>query len=191
MENEHRIKLFGMSHLLVERGLDKVEKRFRLDLQRGHEDDREDQYYPQLDFALRSEAHDMGSHYELFYCLEKSIRRLISETLEGMYGENWWEKSVPEAVKTNVKNNMQRELDSGITPRSDDEIDYSNFGELGEIVRSNWPSFGAIFSSEKAFTRIMTSLNVLRGPIAHCCLLAEDEISRLKLTVKDWFRLME
>ncbi len=41
-----------------------------------------------------------------------------------------------------------------------------------------------------AFTRIMTSLNMLRGPIAHCCPLADDEVVRLQLTVKDWFRLM-
>jgi len=32
--------------------------------------------------------------------------------------------------------------------------------------------------------------NLLRGPIAHCCPLAEDEKVRLDLTVKDWFRLM-
>ena len=37
----------------------------------------------------------------------------------------------------------------------------------------------------------MTSLNMLRGPIAHCCPLADDEVLRLQLTVKDWFRLME
>jgi Family of unknown function (DUF5343) len=37
----------------------------------------------------------------------------------------------------------------------------------------------------------MTSLNVLRGPIAHCCPLAEDEVARLRLALKDWFRLME
>jgi hypothetical protein len=48
-----------------------------------------------------------------------------------------------------------------------------------------------MFSSQKAFTKIMTSLNMLRGPIAHCCPLAEDEVVRLQLTVKDWFRLME
>jgi hypothetical protein len=86
---------------------------------------------------------------------------------------------------------MQKEIDSGFTPRSEDEIDFTTFGELGEIVRGNWDSFDAIFSSEKAFTKIMTSLNMLRGPIAHCCPLAEDEIVRLRLTVKDWFRLME
>lgn len=28
-------------------------------------------------------------------------------------------------------------------------------------------------------------------PIAHCCPLAADEVIRLEITVKDWFRLME
>lgn len=191
MEIEARIKLFGMSHALVERDIDKVEERLHLDLQRGEVNDREDEYYPQFDFALRSEAHEMGRHYELFYCLEKSIRKLISETLESLHGENWWNTCIPEPVLTNVRYNIQKEIDSGITLRSDDELDYATFGELGEIVRSNWDSFDAIFSSQKAFTRIMTSLNMLRGPIAHCSSLAEDEIVRLQLTVKDWFRLME
>ncbi len=84
---------------------------------------------------------------------------------------------------------MQRELDAGVTPRSDKEIDYTTFGELGEIVKANWADFGDIFRSVKAFGKIMTSLNVLRGPIAHCCPLSEDEVLRLELTVKDWMRI--
>lgn len=84
---------------------------------------------------------------------------------------------------------MQREIDAGVTPRSDKEIDYTSFGELGEIVKSNWADFGDIFKSVKAFTKIMTSLNVLRGPIAHCSPLSEDEVLRLELTVKDWIRI--
>lgn len=43
----------------------------------------------------------------------------------------------------------------------------------------------------KAFTKVMGNLNLLRGPIAHCSPLAEDEVVRLRLTLKDWFRLME
>jgi hypothetical protein len=191
MDSEDRIKLFRMSHALVERDLDKVEEQFKIDLQREVKDSKDEEYYPQLDLALRTEAAQMGEHYELFYCLEKSIRQLISETLEAQHGENWWDTSVPDPVKTNVNNNIQKELDSGVTLRSDDDIDYATFGELGEIVRSNWSSFDAIFSSQKAFTKIMTSLNMLRGPIAHCSPLAEDEVVRLQLTVKDWFRLME
>lgn len=191
MDYESRIKLFGMSHSQMESDLNKVEKNLHVDLQRGEIDEREDEYYPQFDLSLRTEAKEMGRHYELFYCLEKSIRKLISETLESAKGGNWWNTCVPEKIKTNVANNINNELDSGVTLRSDEELDYVTFGELGEIVRSNWISFDAIFSNQKAFSKIMTSLNILRGPIAHCSFLAEDEVLRLKLTVRDWFRLME
>lgn len=178
MDADERIKLFGMSNTLVERDLDKTEELLKVDLQRATEDRKDEEYYPQFDHALRVEASSMARHYELFYCLEKSIRQLIAETLESAHGEKWWDTRVPEAVKKNAKENIQRELDSGVTLRSEREIDFATFGELGEIVRNNWIDFDTIFSSQKAFTKIMTSLNQLRGPIAHCCPLAEDEVVR-------------
>jgi len=188
---EDRIKLFAMSHALAERDLDKVEERLKLDLGRGGEDDRDEDYYPQFTHDLRVEAAAMAKHYELFYCLEKSIRTLVADTLRTAHGDTWWTKKVPQTVQQNAKENVQRELDSAVTLRSEDEIDYTTFGELGEIVRQNWVDFDSIFSSQRAFSKIMTSLNVLRGPIAHCCPLGEDEVLRLMLTVRDWFRLME
>ena len=191
MAAEERIKLFGMSHALVERELDKIEETLKIDLGRAVPDAKDESYYPQFDHALRVEAAKMGEHYELFYCLETSIRNLVAETLESAHGEAWWENCVPESVKSNVSTNIAREIDSGVTPRSDRDIDFTTFGELGEVVRSNWESFDTIFSSPKAFSKIMTSLNQLRGSIAHCCPLAEDEVVRLQLTVRDWFRLME
>ena len=59
------------------------------------------------------------------------------------------------------------------------------------IITSNWDLFGSLFSSRKAVERIMANLNSLRGPIAHCSPLAEDEVLRLRLALRDWFRLME
>ncbi|MHC4661479.1 MAG: Swt1 family HEPN domain-containing protein [Planctomycetota bacterium] len=191
MSLEEKVKLFGMSNYLVERDLDKIEEEYSIDLCRISSDDKDDDYYPQFDLSLRNEAAQMSKQYELFYCLEKSIRKLISETLEGERGTNWWDICVPTSVKERVDNRIKDEVDSGVTLRSEDEIDFTTFGELGEIVRNNKGSFGAIFSSEKAFSRIMTNLNTLRGPIAHCSPLAEDEVVRLRLTLRDWFRLME
>lgn len=191
MNGEERLRLFGLSHLAAERELDKVEAALKIDLQRSEREQKEEEYYPQFDQTLRSEAAEMSRHYELFYCLEKSIRTLIADTLKAQHGENWWSTKVPQTVRDNAAANVQREVDSGVTLRSEEDIDFTTFGELGEIVRTNWDSFDAIFSSQKAFTKIMTSLNMLRAPIAHCCPLAEDEVARLRLTVKDWFRLME
>jgi Swt1-like HEPN len=191
MTSEERIRLFGLGNAAMERDLDKVEQSLKVDLQRSVQDPEDEEYYPQFDQALRQEASEMGKHYEVFYCLEKTIRKLVADTLKIGHGENWWASNVPEPVRKNAEDNAQRELDSGVTQRSDAEIDFTTFGELGEIVRSNWVDFDAIFSSQKAFTKIMTSLNILRAPVAHCCPLSEDEAVRLRLTVKDWFRLME
>jgi hypothetical protein len=193
MSTSEKVKLFGMSNFMLERDLDRVENEFKLDLGRdmGLPDDRDDSYYPQFSEQVRREAAQMAAHYEIFYCLEKSIRDVVCERLEAAHGTVWWNSTVPPNVQDNVKRNMQREQESGVTMRSVREIDYTTFGELGEIVRANWQTFSDIFNNEKAFTKIMGSLNLLRGPIAHCSPLAEDEVARLRLTLKDWFRLME
>jgi Swt1-like HEPN len=70
-------------------------------------------------------------------------------------------------------------------------LDYTTFGELSQIIENNWDLFGAILSNVKAVKRVMANLNTLRGPIAHCSPLAEDEVVRLQLSVRDWFRLMQ
>lgn len=43
----------------------------------------------------------------------------------------------------------------------------------------------------QAVERILSNLNTLRAPIAHCKALAEDEVERLHLGLRDWFRQME
>ena len=150
-------------------------------------------YYPQFDASVRAEAAQMAKHYEVFYSLEKSIRALVSETIEAAEKTTeWWSsKRVPVSIQTDVTSRIQKELDAGVTRRSSDELDYTTFGELSVIIISNWDIFGALFNSKKAVEKVMASLNALRNPIAHCSPLAEDEQLRLQLTVRDWFRLME
>jgi hypothetical protein len=69
-------------------------------------------------------------------------------------------------------------------------IDYTTFGQLSGIITLNWELFEPILTSRRAVERVMASLNLVRGPIAHCCPIAEDEIERLRLAVKDWFRML-
>ena len=191
---ENFIKIFGMTNQIIETDLDQVEKVFDLSLGRkplepaGADDD----YYPQFDEAIRKEAAVMGQHYEVFYCLEHSIRRLVSDTLKSKEGDKWWDSGrIPNQIHQDVATRIQRDVDTGTTLRSSEPLDFTNFGELGEIIKSNWDLFGAIFNSKRAVERVMSNLNTLRGPIAHCSALAEDEVLRLRLSVKDWFRLME
>ena len=191
---EDAIKLFAVSNQLLENDLDRVERELGIDLRRGHVRaiDADQDYYPQIDRAIRSEAARMSQHYEIFYSLEKTIRSLVADTLQAAEGEKWWAtQRVPQNIKQEAEARMQREVDSGTTLRSTDPLDFTTFGELGEMIKTNWDVFGSLFSSPKAVAKVMASLNTLRGPVAHCSALAEDEVVRLRLSVRDWFRLME
>lgn len=191
---EEQVKLFGISNQLLENDLDRVEREHSIDLQRGHEAaiEKDQDYYPQIDRALRQEAAEMARHYEIFYSLENTIRNLIAETLEAAEPAGWWDSGrVPPKIKTDAEARMAREVDTGFTPRSPEPLDFTNFGELGEIIKANRDVFGSMFPSQKAVERVLANLNTLRGPIAHCSPLAEDEVVRLRLSVRDWFRLME
>jgi hypothetical protein len=150
-------------------------------------------YLKQVDFETLAEAERMSEFYKLFYALENDIRDLIDSTMIDSAGEEWWSTSVPQAVRDNVQKNIDREAAEGLPPRSDRMIEYTTFGELGEIVKENWNVFSGMFSNatKNRVLRVISRLNLVRGPIAHCNLLPEEEAIRLKLAVRDWYKLME
>lgn len=116
---------------------------------------------------------------------------MFTETLHDAAGADWWDSGkVPQDIHREVGLRCQREIESGMTQRSDELIDYTTFGELSTIISPNWDLFKTVLTNQRAVTRVMNNLNVLRGPIAHCCPMSEDEIERLKLSVKNWFRLI-
>jgi len=147
-------------------------------------------YIGQFTAENRDSAGAMAVWYMLFYMLENDIRKFIRETLQEKGKEDWWEKCIPDPVKTEVALNRNREQDFGVSLRSEELLQYTTFGQLGDIIRFNWDVFGGILSSQKAVGRVLGTLNALRGPIAHCGVLAEDEVDRLKLSIKDWFRVL-
>lgn len=193
MDIEAQIKLFGLNNLSIESYVQQIERQHGIDL--GHKKDighRVDPtYYPQFAEHLRGEASRMSTNYAIFYCLENSIRELIVQRLEEEHGTDWWNKAVPESVRKNAVKNQKKELSSGVTPRSTEPIDFTNFGELGEIIKNNWDVFGDMLRDVRAVEKVLATLNTLRAPIAHCTALAEDEEVRLHLGLRDWFRQME
>jgi len=190
---DNSLRSFGMSGFLICDELRQIEQKFGIEL--GHMPKSEVAsavaYYPQFEQSVRHEASDMSENYEVFYCLEQAIRKLIVETLEDSEGVDWWNSArITPEIKADVASLVRKERDSGITPRSDNMLDYTTFGQLSVIITSNWELFEPTLKSKRAVERVMANLNLLRGPIAHCCPMQEDEVDRLRLAVKDWFRMI-
>lgn len=190
-----RLQLMHISRQLLQVDLEDIAARHALDpiapADSASAEEEEEAYYLQYPADLRRQAVEMSQYYRIFYCLENSIRDLVESQLEEAYGEDWWDEHVPERIRDAVANNIQREQDNGVTLRSSHPIDYTTFGELSEIIKTNFDIFGATFNSKRGLERVMSSLNLLRGPIAHCTPLAEDEVLRLHLTVRSFNRLTE
>jgi len=187
------VRAFGMSGYQISADLKDVGEKYALELghTQGVRKRRQLENYDQFDQTVRAEASLMSEYYEIFYCLEKSIRKLVVEILEESGGADWWSGAlVPPHIRNEVNIRQKNEMDSGVSVRSDEEIDYTTFGELSDIIVSNWDLFASVFSTKKAVQKILGQLNILRGPIAHCCQLSDDEVPRLELAVNDWFRIM-
>ena len=74
---------------------------------------------------------------------------VITETLEEAEGTDWWDSvRIPADIKADVASLAKRERDNGVTPRSDDMIDYTTFGQLSGMITSNWDLCQAHFKSE-------------------------------------------
>lgn len=183
------LKLFGMQNLLLETELHKLESR---GIQIEHSKTIIKAEVVDVDLFemdILQEARKMADFYAIYYAVENSIRRMISETLKGKYGLNWWKEKVPPGVRAEVEKKQKEERDTAMSIRSDDPLTYTNFGELITIFDANWKDFSDTLRSQKSMQQTLSSFNRIRNVVAHSCALNEDEITRFELTVKDWFRI--
>ncbi|MGX1500965.1 CRISPR/Cas system CSM-associated protein Csm2 small subunit [Labrenzia sp. MBR-25] len=188
------IRAFGMTGQQIVGDMNAIEDEYSIDLgiERKAAKSRKVSEYDQFESDLRRQAAQMSEFYEVFYCLENSIRKLVKEIMIDAEGANWWDSiRVDEnKIRGPAKNRRKKEVDSGISPRSDDLIDYTTFGELSQLITDNWDIFDTVFSSKTAVSNVTNQLNLLRGPIAHCNPIDELEQERLNLAVRSWFKLM-
>ncbi len=97
---------------------------------------------------------------------------------------------MPQVVRENANKNRTKEIQSGVTLHSADLLHSTNFGGLEEIINGNRTLFSDTFADIRAVESVRARLNTLCAPVAHCSMLAEDEVTRLRLSLRDWFRLM-
>lgn len=190
----HELLVFSARILTSQKELDAVEVDLAIDLGRPEKlaVEQDPTYYLQFAEVIRAEASQMSKHYETMYCLEQTIRGIVTTQMATAYpNEDWWKEHVPESVRNNAEFSRKREAEAGVSLRSAEPIDYITFGELSTIIVANWATFSDTFNNQKALEKVLAGLNMLRSPIAHCSMLAPDEITRLELAIKDFYRLME
>lgn len=145
----------------------------------------------ETDFSPRviHDANRMSTVYVAFFCLENSVRELITDRLAERYGVDWWEKRVPEKIKKAVQKLKEKEERNRYhTARSTSLIGYTMFGNLAQIIISNWEDFSDLMPSQSWVTSRFDDLEMSRNIIMHTGVLPEIEIERIESIVRDWIR---
>lgn len=185
----NRLKLFGFDNLTLEKELLKLEKS-GIDIRRSNSLQMEEVVDTDLfDSEILARGQKMADFYVLYYCIENTIRQLISDRMLEKHAAGWWNHKVPPDVAKEVKARQEREKDTPMAIRSSDPLTYTTFGELIVILDANWVDFADTIRSPKAMQKILSELNSLRGVIAHSADLSDDDIDRFKLLIRDWLRI--
>jgi len=183
------VKLFGMHNLMLETELNKLEAK-GIQIEHARTITKAEVVDVDLfESDILQEARKMADFYVIYYAVENSIRRLLSERLEEKHKAAWWKDRVPQGVQDEVAKKQRDERDTTMSIRSEDPLSYTNFGELIAIFDANWADFSDTLRSQKAMQSILSQFNKIRNVVAHSCALNDDEIARFKLLVKDWFRI--
>ena len=132
-------------------------------------------------------ANKMSDVYIAFYCLENSVRELVTDRLVERKGTDWWNKCVPEKVRKKVSELQLKESKNKYhAQRSTINLGYTLFGDLSDIIISNWSEFADILPSQAWITSRFNDLEMSRNVIMHSGVLPDDEIDRIKTYVQDW-----
>lgn len=144
---------------------------------------------PLLDEDLVSRSRKMALVYIAICSFENSVREFVSKKLLEEKGKNWWETSANSEIRKKVKDRSKSE--SGIrwlTPRGGSMIYYTDFGDLFSIIShpNNWGYFEVHIGNKDWAQQIIFTLEKSRNIIMHSGELAQTDIERVGMYIRDW-----
>lgn len=145
----------------------------------------------ETDFSPRIiyNATKMSSVFSVFFCLENSVRDLIQERLAERHGPSWWTDKIPNNIKTSVENLKAKEKQNRyLSQRSSNNIGYTFFGQLCQIIIKNWDDFSDLFPDQHWINSRFNDLEISRNIIMHTGVLPDIENDRIESICRDWLR---
>ena len=138
---------------------------------------------------LLKESMDMSDCYQILYCFENDLRKVISDVMLESIGSDWWEQCVRQSIRDDVKRNQTAEQNSVYYGRIDDPLYFTTLGDLKEIVTENYEYFENYFRSKRFVDELLFQINRLRVVVGHNCMLENMDIKTLKQNIERWYTI--
>lgn len=182
---------FVFRGLLAEEALDKTERRSKFQINEESLQELASRLSIDLlgdEFTIR--ASRMSQVYTAIAAFENSLREFVSNKLQEAHPEkDWW--SDPEVIPSSIKSKAEKrqaEEDKirWHSPRGDDSIYYSDFGDMISIIVKNWDLFEPHCNDQEWVKFHLKTLERSRNIIMHSGELGRVDIERVGASIRDW-----
>ena len=144
--------------------------------------------FEMLDEEYLAASRRMSLVYTALHAFENSVRKLVTSTMIEAYKETWWDK-VPKRIRDKVA--ARKEDDAKFKwhgSRGSDNITYCDFGDLSNIIVTNWNKFEPILHDMEWSKSILVTLEKSRNIIMHGGELSMQDVHRIGMNIRDWIR---
>ena len=128
--------------------------------------------------------------YKLFFVFEWYLRDLIVETLSANSENTWWEKIPIDIQKEVIELEKTEVAKTWMAIGSRDKSSLMTYPQLLKVIDDCWKSHFADIVRDKVLIQEARAISHLRNTICHMTDISEEEVQRIKRTIKDWFRMV-
>ena len=140
-----------------------------------------------LDDEHVNTAKQMSTVYTAIAAFENTVREFVIKILIENRGENWWEESVSDKIRSKAESRKhEEEKIRWHTPRGDSMINYVEFSDLASIMSQNIELFEDHIVSIEWARQIFNTLERSRNVIMHSGELGKRDIERIGIHIRDW-----
>ena len=131
----------------------------------------------------------MAVVYMAIAAFENSARKLISTVLLEKVGEAWWEQSVSASIRKRAETRQAEEQKvKWHTQRGTALINYTDLGDLGNIIRNAYPHFEPYIPSIEWANSVLDVIERSRNVIMHSGTLDREDVERVGINIRDWVK---
>jgi hypothetical protein len=141
-----------------------------------------------IDADLLNKAQRMAHIYTAIHAFENTVRDIVTKAMAEAHGGEWWKK-VPEKIRNKSKSRMEE--DSKFRwhgARGVSEINYCDFSDLSSIIVTNWIVFDDLLGNLEWAKAILNTLEKSRNTVMHGGFLANEDVERIGINIRDWIR---
>jgi hypothetical protein len=150
---------------------------------------------PQHDLARLVPEHlrdaiSASETYKLFFVFENYLREFVVDVLSADPATTWWDK-LPKDVQDEITKLGETEEDkSWMAVGSRDKSALMTYPQLLRVIDHCWKGAFEDLVRDKTLVQEARLIAHLRNTTCHMTTVPEEEIQRVRQTMRDWFRVV-